>query len=78
MWWSSTSTWPPNQVKITIDGKLDATGTTWKNYYLFDPEQAPANQVPVTNSLIFQARGTGDAADQGKGFLMDSVRLASS
>ena len=31
-----------NQVKITIDGKLDATGTTWKNYYRFDPEQAPA------------------------------------
>jgi hypothetical protein len=67
-----------NQVKIAIDGKLDATGTTWKNYYRFDPEQAPANQVPVTNSLIFQARGTGDAADQGKGFLIDSVRLASS
>jgi hypothetical protein len=32
----------------------------------------------VTNSLIFPARGTGEAADQGKGFLIDSVRLASS
>jgi collagen triple helix repeat protein len=67
-----------DQVKIYIDGKLAATGTTWKNYYRYDPEQAPANTVPVTNSLIFQARGTGDAADVGKGFLINGVRLASS
>ena len=67
-----------NQVKVYIDGKLDATGTTWKNYYRYDPDQAPANTVPVTNSLIFQARGTQDAADLGKGFLISSVRLASS
>jgi hypothetical protein len=68
-----------DQVKIYIDGKLAATGTTWKNYYRYDPEQAPAdNTVPVTNSLIFQARGTADAADAGKGFLINSVQLASS
>jgi hypothetical protein len=67
-----------DQAKIYIDGKLATTGTTWKNYYRYDPEQAPANTVPVTNSLIFQARGTGDPADAGKGFLINGVRLASS
>jgi Collagen triple helix repeat (20 copies) len=66
-----------DQVKISIDGELDATGTTWKNYYRYDPDQAPANQVPATNCLIFQARGIGHAADVGKGFLIDGVRLSS-
>ena len=64
-------------VKVYIDGQLKETGTSWKLFYLHDPEQAP-NHVPTTNSLIMQARGTGNPADEGKGYLIDSVRLASS
>ena len=34
-------------VKIYIDGKLVKTGTTWEDYYRYDPEQTPqGNQVP--------------------------------
>ena len=66
-------------VRVYLDGQLQETGTSWKIYYQDDPEQAPQNnQVPVTNSLIMQARGAANTSDTGKGFLIDSVRLASS
>ena len=66
-------------VRVYLDGQLKETGTSWKIYYQDDPEQAPQNhQVPVTNSLIMQARGAANAIDADKGFLIDSVRLASS
>jgi len=66
-------------VQIHIDGKLVTTGSSWKYYYQNDQEQAESgNKVPVTNCLLFQARGTGDSADQGKGYLIDSVQMAGS
>jgi hypothetical protein len=68
----------PDQVKITIDGKLAATGTSWKNYYLFDPEQSPSNTVPSTSKLGFFLRGTAVPSDLGNGYLFDNVTLSSS
>ena len=65
-------------VRVYIDGQLKETGSSWKYYYQNDQEQAGGgNKVPVTDSLIFIARGTA-GADQGHGYLIDSVRLASS
>jgi hypothetical protein len=69
----------PDQVKITIDGKLAATGTSWKNYYLYDPEQTPSgNMVPSTSKLGFFLRGTAVPSDLGNGYLFDNVTLSSS
>ena len=66
-------------VKIYIDGALKATGTTWENYYRYDPEQAGNhNVVPVTKTLLFREAGTAVPANSGNGFLIDNVSYASS
>jgi hypothetical protein len=68
-----------DQVKITIDGKLAATGTSWKNYYKFDPEQVGNhNVVPSTSTLGFIERGTAVPSNLGNGYLIDSLTYASS
>jgi hypothetical protein len=68
-----------DQVKITIDGKLAATGTSWKNYYKFDPEQTPTgNMVPSTSNLGFYLRGTAVPSNLGNGYLLDNMTLSSS
>jgi hypothetical protein len=66
-------------VKITIDGKKVATGTSWKNYYRFDPEQTGSgNVVPSISKLLFRFGGTAHSGNAGLGFLVDNVTLASS
>jgi hypothetical protein len=66
-------------VKIYIDGKLVKTGTTWEDYYRYDPEQTPqGNQVPTVDKLLFRESGDVNPADATKGFLIDRVTLASS
>lgn len=66
-------------VKVYVDGVLKATGTTWEDYYRLDPEQAGnGNVVPAVSKLLFRESGTADAANAGKGFLVDNVTLASS
>jgi hypothetical protein len=68
-------------VRIYLDGALKATGTTWENYYLYDPEQAGNhNVVPVTRTLLFREGGSVSAAPatMGNGFLVDNVSYSSS
>jgi hypothetical protein len=46
-------------VKIYIDSRLVKTGTSWEDYYRYDPEQAgQGNQVPTVDKLIFREGGT--------------------
>lgn len=67
-----------DKVKIYIDGKLVHKGTTWENYYRFDPE-ASAEQTPrTTDDLIFRTGGTAVPANAGKGFIFDNIKLSSS
>jgi predicted ribosomally synthesized peptide with SipW-like signal peptide len=63
-------------VKIYIDNVLVKTGTSWEDYYRFDPEQAGSGNVlsPV-KTLIFRAGGTAVPANAGNGFLFDKVSL---
>ncbi|MBC7631437.1 right-handed parallel beta-helix repeat-containing protein [Aeromicrobium sp.] len=71
-------TGPGNDVvKIFIDGALRATGTTWENYYRYDPEQAPSNTISPTSSLLLREGGTAAPGTAGAGFLVDNVSLAS-
>jgi hypothetical protein len=67
-------------VKIFVDGVLKHTGTTWENYYRYDPEQAGNhNALPTTSKLLFAARGAPVVTLlQGQGYLIDDVSLDSS
>jgi hypothetical protein len=65
-------------VKITIDGNLVHTGTTWEDYYRFDPEQAGNNnKVPSVDRLLFRL-AAGDQPHTGNGYLIDGVSLKDS
>ncbi len=63
-------------VKIYIDNVLVKTGTSWEDYYRFDPEQAGSGNVlsPV-KTLIFRAGGSAVPGNFGNGFLFDKVSL---
>jgi parallel beta helix pectate lyase-like protein len=69
----------PDVVNIYIDGVLKKTGTTWEDYYRFDPEQTPSgNQVPLVSKLLFREAGDAHSTNAGRGFLVDGVSLSSS
>jgi hypothetical protein len=67
-------------VKIYIDNKLVKTGTTWEDYYRYDPEQTPqGNCVPTIDKVLFLERGVAHPANAlSGGFLLDRVTLSSS
>ena len=74
---------PANDVvKIFVDGKKMITGTTWEDYYRYDPEASGSgNQVPTVAKLLFREGGNAanaTPANAGKGFLVDGVTLRSS
>ena len=70
---------PANDVvKIFIDGAPKITGTTWEDYYRYDPEQAPTgNQVPTVDKLLFRESGGANPPDNGNGYLIDNISAAS-
>ncbi len=60
-------------VRIYIDGNLEIQGTTWEDYYRFDPEQnGNGNVVPNIDTLILRAAGTAAAGTLNNGFLVDN------
>jgi hypothetical protein len=66
-------------VKIYIDGKKEINGTTWEDYYRYDPEQlGNGNQVPAVSKLEFRESATASPLNVGNGFLVDGVTLSSS
>ncbi len=65
-------------VKVSIDRSLVHTGTTWENYYRFDPEAKAEQSTRTTDSLLFRAGGTAVPATSGSGFLFDNVNIATS
>jgi hypothetical protein len=72
-------TGPGNDVvKIYIDGVLKITGTTWENYYRYDPEAAGnAFQVPPVTKMLFRESGDANTSDLNNGFLVDGLSLSS-
>lgn len=66
-------------VDIYIDGTHEFTGTTWENYYRYDPEQTGnGNQLFPVDKMLFLERGAPVATNLGQGFLVDGLSLASS
>jgi len=65
-------------VTIVIDGRIRKVGTTWEDYYRYDPEQAGnGNQVPEVSKFLFREGGLPVPTTLGNGFLVDDVTLAS-
>ncbi len=67
-------------VKVYIDNVLVHTGTTWENYYRFDPESNPSliSNSRTVDSLIFRESGAATLANLGNGYLIDNLSLSSS
>lgn len=70
---------PANDVvKLYVDNVLEVTGTTWEDYYRYDPEQnGNGNVVPTTSKLLFRVGGASAPATSGNGYLVDNVGLSS-
>jgi hypothetical protein len=70
---------PGNDVaRIYIDGIEETRGTTWENYYRYDPEAAGnGNQVSPVSKLLFREAGDAHPANANKGFLVDRLSLES-
>ena len=66
-------------VKVSVDGVTKKVGTTWEDYYRFDSEQTPSgNVIPLVSKILFRVSGDAHPANQGNGFLVDSLSLSSS
>jgi hypothetical protein len=66
-------------VNVSIDGAPEFTGTTWEDYYRYDPEQnGNGNVVPSVSKLLFRESGAPNLGDVGNGFLVDNVAMSSS
>jgi hypothetical protein len=71
---------PDNDVvKISIDGVLKHTGTSWEDYYRFDTESNPTlvSNSRTVDSLLFRESGAANTDDAGNGFLVDNLSLLS-
>jgi hypothetical protein len=65
-------------VRIYIDGNEAIRGTSWENYYRYDPEAAGnGNMVSPVSKLLFREAGDAHPANANKGFLVDKLSLDS-
>ena len=69
---------PSNDVvKVYVDEVLKITGTSWEDYYRFDPESVAEQSPRIVKTVIFRESGTANATNLGKGFLVDNLSLSS-
>lgn len=69
---------PSNDVvKVWIDGVLKKTGTSWEDYYRYDPEASAEQSPRIVKTVLFRESGTANLAHAGKGFLIDNLSLMS-
>ena len=69
---------PSNDVvTVTVDDTYTYTGTSWEDYYRWDPEASAEQSVRTVDSILFQTRGTSAPATQGAGFYVDNFQLSS-
>jgi hypothetical protein len=64
-------------VKVSIDGTLVHTGTSWENYYRFDSESSAEQSPRIVKTTLFRESGTANAANAGKGYLIDNLSQSS-
>jgi hypothetical protein len=69
---------PSNDVvRVYIDGSLVHTGTSWEDYFRFDPEASLDPNTHTVDSLLLRTSGSAAPLTFGKGFLLDNFRLNS-
>ena len=68
-------------VKVWIDGTLVHTGTSWEDYFRYDPESIAEQSPRIVRNLIIQSRTGGgpvtNPANADNGFLFDNISLSS-
>jgi hypothetical protein len=64
-------------VKVWIDNTLVKTGTSWEDYYRYDPEASAEQSPRIVKTVEFRESGAANLADSGKGFLIDNLSLLS-
>lgn len=69
---------PANDVvKVYVDGVLKITGTTWEDYYRYDPESVAEQSPRIIKTVLFRESGTPTPANAGNGFLIDNYSALS-
>ena len=67
-------------VRISIDGNVVVSGTSWENYYRFDNENHGGIVPPGVSTMLFRESGTASGTTPGNlggGFLVDNLSYAS-
>lgn len=64
-------------VKVYIDGTLVHTGTSWEDYYRYDPESIAEQSPRIVKTVLFRESGTATPENSGNGFLIDNLSLLS-
>jgi parallel beta-helix repeat protein len=65
-------------VRAYVNGVLVHTGTTWEDYFRYDPEAGADPHTHTVDSLLIRAGGSSVPANAGNGFLIDNLNLLSS
>jgi hypothetical protein len=59
-------------VKVYIDGILVKTGTSWEDYYRYDPEASAEQSPRIIKTVLFRESAVAHPANAGNGFLIDN------
>ena len=65
-------------VRVYIDDALVHTGTSWEDYFRYDPEASADQNTRTVDSLMLRARARASPANIGNGYLVDNLSLTSS
>lgn len=65
-------------VRGYVDGNLVITGTTWEDYFRYDPESIADQHTHTVDSLLMRVGGTAHPGNAGNGYLIDNLNLSSS
>lgn len=65
-------------VQVYIDNVLVITGTSWEDYYRFDPDASLEQTPRIIRTMLIRASGTPVPGNAGGGFLFDNITLESS
>lgn len=64
-------------VKVYIDGTLVHTGTSWEDYYRYDPESVAEQSPRIVKTVLFRESGAANIGNAGNGFLIDNYSAMS-
>jgi len=64
-------------VNVWIDGTLVKTGTSWEDYYRYDPESSAEQSPRIVKTVLFRESGTADPSNANHGFLIDNFSTLS-